>query len=409
MYLTRPHTQTGSMTDTIARPTVPTRAPGAPRPLRHRLVRLAEAATTPLLPDDYLDLFHPLRSGTALRGKVLEVIPETRDAATLVIRPGADWAGHVPGQYVRIGIDVDGVRQWRAYSLTHGPRRDRNISITVKAVPGGTVSPYLVHRTRPGTLVHLEQATGDFVLPPSMVEPVETSVTGTKLLFVTAGSGVTPVIGMLRNLFPSTDEGVVGLDKLDDRDGHGLDVVVVHVAPSEPDSIFLRDLSALDAAGAIRLVARYDDVHGLLDVARLADLVPDLAERTTYACGPGGLLDALEEHHAGVGLPLFTEQFRPAVIEAGEGGRVTFGRSGATVDADGATPILVAGEDAGVLMPSGCRMGVCYSCVVPLKEGAVRDLRSGDLTTAVPGETNPDGVLVQTCINAAAGPCTFDL
>src|SRR3712207_9001601 len=87
-----------------------------PRPraatLRAQVVRLAEAATTPLLPSDYLDLFAPLRSGADLRGRIEEVRPETADAATLVIRPGADWAGHVPGQYVRIGVDVDGVRHW---------------------------------------------------------------------------------------------------------------------------------------------------------------------------------------------------------------------------------------------------------------------------------------------------------
>jgi ferredoxin-NADP reductase len=299
---------------------------------------------------------------------------------------------------VRVGVDVDGVRQWRAYSLTHGPRRDGFISITVKAVPGGTVSPFLVHHTRPGTLVHLEQASGDFVLPTAPDGPAA----GT-FLFVTAGSGVTPVIGMLRNLFPSTDEGVVVLPRSRD-----LDIVVVHVAPSEPASIFLRDLQALDQAGAVRLVARYDDQHGVLDVADLADLVPDLAERTTYACGPGGLLEAIEQHHAAAGLPLQTEQFRATTVVVGEGGEVTFGRTGAVVEADGSTPILEAGEAAGVLMPSGCRMGVCYSCVTPLLSGAVRDLRSGDLTTAVPGETDPGGVLVQTCINAAAGPCTFD-
>jgi ferredoxin-NADP reductase len=375
------------MTDTIARPTVPTRR------LRGRLAKLAEAAATPLVPADYLDLFSPLRAGADLRGRVVEVVPETRDAATLVIRPGADWTGHVPGQYVRVGIDVDGVRQWRAYSLTHGPRRDGFISITVKAVPDGTVSPYLVHRTEPGTLVHLEQATGDFVLAEGPG----------KLLFVTAGSGVTPVIGMLRNLFPSTDEGVLVLPRSKD-----LDIVVVHVAPSEPDSIFLSDLKALAAAGAVELVARYDDVHGVLDVDDLATPVPDLDERTTYACGPGGLLDAIAEHHDQAGLPLYTEQFRATTVVAGEGGEVTFGRSGTVVEADGSTPILEAGEGAGVLMPSGCRMGVCYSCVSPLVSGAVRDLRNGEVTTAVPGETDPGGVLVQTCINAAAGPCTFD-
>jgi ferredoxin-NADP reductase len=360
--------------------------------LRARIGRLAEAATTPLLPADYLDLVAPLRSGTDLRARIVSVTPETRDAATLVLKPGADWAGHVPGQYLRIGIDVDGVREWRAYSLTHGPRVDGLISITVKAVPDGKVSNHLVHVAKPGTLVHLEQATGDFVLDPAQ----------TKLLFVTAGSGVTPVIGMLRNLFPVTDSGVVDLPRSAD-----LDVVVVHVAPSEPDSIFLDNLRELAGHGAITLVPRYDDVHGVLDVAELAALVPDLAERTTYACGPGGLLDALTEHHESAGLPLFTEQFRAGFLEAGEGGTLTLA-DGRTVEADGATPLLDVAEAAGALMPSGCRMGVCFGCVIPLKEGAVRDLRNGAITTVDPISSAAGGVPIQTCISAAAGACSID-
>jgi len=367
-----------------------TSAPRARLTLRHRALRLVEAATTPHLPADYLDLFDPLRPGADLRGRIESVQHETSDAVTLVIRPGADWRGHVPGQYVRIGVDVDGIRQWRAYSLTHGPRADGRISVTVKAVPDGTVSHHLVHRVKVGTLVHLEQAAGEFVLPTD----------GGKLLFVTAGSGITPVIGMLRNLFPVTDAGAVRLPR-----SAGYDIVVVHVAPSEPQSIFLDNLRELDGEGLIRLEARYDDQHGVLDVADLADLVPDLAERTTFACGPAGLLEALETHHEERGLPLLTEQFRVATIVVGDGGRVTFENAGTTVEADGATPILDAGEAAGVLMPSGCRMGVCYGCVVPLREGAVRDLRDGALTTAVEG----DGVNIQTCINAAAGPCRIDL
>lgn len=359
--------------------------------LRDRLVRLAEAATTPLLPADYLDLVAPLRSGTDLRARIVSVQPETKDAATLVLRPGADWAGHVPGQYVRIGIDVDGVREWRAYSLTHGPRTDGCISITVKAVPGGKVSNHLVRAARPGTLVHLEQAAGDFVLDE---EPG-------KLLFVTAGSGVTPVVGMLRNLFPVADSGVVELPR-----SAGLDIVVVHIAPSEPDSIFADNLRDLDRHGAIRLVPRYDDVHGVLDVAELASLVPDLAERTTYACGPSGLLDALAEHHQRAGLPLFTEQFRASLVEAGEGGTLTLA-DGRTVEADGATPLLDVAEAAGALMPSGCRMGVCFGCVLPLKEGAVRDLRNGAVTTVDPISSAAGGVPIQTCISAAAGACTL--
>ncbi|KAJ1684121.1 hypothetical protein LUZ63_020690 [Rhynchospora breviuscula] len=358
--------------------------------LRDRLTRVAEAATTPLLPADYLDLFAPLRSGADLRGRIEEIHPETADAATIVIRPGADWAGHVPGQYLRIGIDVDGVRLWRAYSLTHGPRADGRISVTVKAVPDGKVSNHLVHQARPGTLVHLEQAAGEFVLPPE----------GGKFLFVTAGSGITPVIGMLRNLFPATDEGVVRLPR-----SEAFDITVLHVAPSAPDSIFAANLRELADGGAIELVARYDDEHGGLDLADLERLVPDVGARATYACGPAGLLDALAAHHDERGLPLFVEQFRTGTRVVGEGGTLTCSRSGTVVEADGATPLLDVAEDAGVLMPSGCRMGVCFGCVLPLREGSVRDLRNGEITTAEPD----DNVSIQTCVNAAAGPVDLDV
>jgi stearoyl-CoA 9-desaturase NADPH oxidoreductase len=347
--------------------------------LRRRLVMLAERATTPLLPADYLDLFDPLRPGADLRGRIVEVHPETSDAATIVIRPGADWAGHVPGQYVRIGVDVDGVRQWRAYSITSVlDRADGCFTITVKAIPGGKVSNHLVHRARPGTIVQLDQATGDFVLPQQ--RPA-------KSLFVTAGSGVTPVMGMLRNHLPE-------------------DVVVVHSAPTADDVIFGAELRELARTGRIRLVERHTETDGLLDAAALAELVPDLGERSTWACGPVGLLEALEEHWAAAGIAdrLYTERFRARVLVTGEGGTVSFGRSGRSLDVDGATPILDAAEDAGLLMPSGCRMGICYGCVLPLREGAVRDLRTGEVTTAAPG----DGVLVQTCISAAAGACDID-
>src|SRR3546814_15893590 len=114
---------------------------------------------------------------------------------------------------------------------------------------------------------------------------------------------------MLRNLFPDTDTGVLKLERSDD-----LDINVVHGAPSEPDSIFIQNLRELGEADAINLIARYDDEHGVLAVDDLASLVPDLAERTTYACGPAGLLDALGTHHGELGLALLTEPFRPVTL-----------------------------------------------------------------------------------------------
>ena len=367
-----------------------TTGPAPRKGLRERLRRLAEAAVTPLELDDVLDVFHPLRSGAELRGRIVAVHSETAQSATLVIKPSKDWAGHVPGQYVRVGVEVDGVRLWRTYSLTHGPRPDRCISLTVKAIPDGVVSNHLVHAARPGQMVQLQQAEGEFVLPQPLPG---------KLLLVTAGSGITPVIGMLRNLFSRSTRVAT-------------DITLVHVNVNADTAMFRDELRAHAAAGNIKLVERYDEHHGRLDVADLATLVPDFTERLTYACGPAGLLDALEKHHAEHGLELTTERFRPAVFadlakDGQSGGSVAFA-GGVTVEADGGTPILDAAEGAGVLMPSGCRMGICMGCVLPLKEGAVRDLRNGALTVAVPGETGPAGVPIQTCINAAAGACTID-
>jgi ferredoxin len=185
------------------------------------------------------------------------------------------------------------------------------------------------------------------------------------------------------------------------------DVVVVHAAPSKHDVIFGGELRMLAKAGAITLHENHDDTDGFLTAERLVELVPDLADREAWACGPTGLLDVLEKLYDDKGIPdqLHTERFRPVVINPGDGGTVTFEQSGATAEVDGATTLLAAGEEAGVLMPSGCRMGICFGCVLPLKEGAVRDLRNGEVTTAVDG----DNVKIQTCISAAAGPCHLEI
>jgi len=298
----------------------------------------------------------------------------------VVIKPGGAWRGHTPGQYVRIGIDVDGVRQWRAYSLTSKTNRtDGFIAITTKAITGGKVSNHLVRRATVGTIVQLDQAAGDFTL---------SHPTPPKILFLTAGSGITPVMGMLRNIA--------------DRDS---DIVVIHSAPTKNDVIFGAELRLMASQGRIRLVEKHTDADGILDVTHLDGLVEDLAERQTWACGPAGLLDALDQRFTqdGIADRLHTEHFRPTIIATGDGGTVTFAKTGAVAEAGGAQTLLDAGEAAGVLMPSGCRMGICFGCVAPLRQGSVRDLRTGEITTAA------DGVVIQTCVSGAAGACDIDL
>jgi len=351
--------------------------------LRGPIRRLAERITTPLVPADYLDVLDPLRSGAALCGRIVAINPETRDAVTVVIRPGRGWPPHIPGQYVRVGVDVDGVRQWRSYSLTSRLGSSGGfIAITVKAVPGGVVSNYLVRRATVGTLLHLDEPAGDFTLG----DPAPAGI-----LFVTAGSGITPVMGMLRNMANRVKT----------------DIVVVHSAPTHADVIFGGELRMLAARGRIRLVEVHTDTDGMLTVGALRSLVADLDDRRTWACGPAGLLDVLETAWATAGIAdqLHTERFRPSAIATGDGGTVTFSATGTTVEDDGHGSLLETGEAAGVLMPSGCRMGICFGCVAPLRRGAVKDMRTGQLTTAGEG----DGVVIQTCISAAAGNCDIEL
>ena len=361
-----------------------------PRPARGVLPALtsgvwkvAAAAATPIVPTEILDMIAPLRAGAELRGRIVAIHRETDDAATVVIRPGKSWRGHIPGQYIRIGIDIDGVRHWRAYSLTsRSDAADGTISITPKAIPDGLVSNHLVRDARPGTLVMLDQAIGDFVLPATLPA---------KILFVTGGSGITPVMGMLRNLplHPAAD------------------IMLLHSAPQPQDVVFAAELAERAASGQIRLSVRHTDVDGMLDFAGLDAEVPDWRERKVWVCGPTGLLDAAEMHWAAHELTdaLHVERFRPTIIEPGEGGEITLLDSGLTIDADGSTPILDAAEDAGVLMTSGCRMGICFGCVVTMRQGAIRDLRTGEITTVEPGDELP----IQTCINAVAGSCDLEV
>ena len=352
-------------------------------PALHALRTLAARVTTPLLPDDYLHLANPLWSARELRGRVLEVRRETEDSATLVIKPGWGFSfDYEPGQYVGIGVLMDGRWRWRSYSLTSSPvTRERTITITVKAMAEGFHSTHLVGGLAPGTIIRLAAPQGNFVMP----DPAPASV-----LFLTAGSGITPVMSMLRTLA---------------RRDQITDVEHLHSAPTESDVMFASELSELaETKHGYRLRVRATRTHGRLDLAGLDAEVPDWRERQTWACGPEGLLAEAERVWAAAGVSdrLHLERFAVTRAAAqGTGGTVTFERSGKTVSADAATSLMDAGETVGVRMPFGCRMGICQSCVVSLVDGHVRDLRTG-------AEHEP-GTRVQTCVSAAAGDCVLDV
>jgi stearoyl-CoA 9-desaturase NADPH oxidoreductase len=370
---------TGNVVDTM-----PTTVAGVDtHPGVYALRKLAQRITTPLLPDDYTRLANPLWSARELRGRILDVRRETQDSATLVIKPGWGFSfDYQPGQYMGIGLLVDGRWRWRSYSLTSAPVKGaRTVTITVKAMPEGFLSTHLVGGVKPGTIVRLAAPRGNFVLP----DPAPPAV-----LFITAGSGVTPVMSMLRTL--------VRRDQI-------TDVIHLHSAPTAAEVMFGEELDQLarDHAG-YRLQLRTTRSQGRLDLRRLDDEVPDWRDRQTWACGPEAMLNAAERawSTAGVGQRLHLERFAVSrAAPAGAGGTVTFSKSGKSTDADAATSLMDAGEQMGVQMPFGCRMGICQSCVVGLVDGHVRDLRTGVV--------HEPGTRVQTCISAASGDCTLDV
>jgi ferredoxin-NADP reductase len=356
--------------------------PNVPR-LQRAVLRAVRAFSTPLLPDDYLELINPLWSTRELRGRIERIDQVTRDAATVLIKPGYRWEGHRAGQYCRIGVDIKGVRHWRAYSLTSDPDRpDGCISITPKLVEGGVVSPYLVRHGRPGAIVSLGGVEGEFVLP----DPPPG-----QLLFISAGSGITPIMSMLRHL--------AGCGQL-------TDAVLLHSARTPDEVIFGGELRQLERRHeGFHLHEQHTRAMGRLAPERLDQLCPDWREREAFISGPGPMLDALTEHweRAGLQEKLHLERFQPKLeAEPGEGGTITFLRSRRQVEADGTKPILVCGEEAGLQLPFGCREGICHTCVGTLRRGRVRDLRNGNVC-------GQEGQPTRTCINAPEGPVEIEL
>jgi stearoyl-CoA 9-desaturase NADPH oxidoreductase len=328
----------------------------------------------------WLGKVDPTWSLGEIRARVLAVVDETPDTKTFVLRPNSAWRGHRAGQHTMIEVEIDGVRVRRCYSLSSAP--DELPAITVKRAPGGRVSGWLHDRVRPGHVLRMTAAGGDFLLP----EPVPP-----KLLLLGGGSGVTPLMSMLRDL--------AARDRVSD-------LVFVHHARSREDAIFCRALSdlAMRHRGLRLHLGLSDGTSGLgrFDEARLRELVPDFAERDTFLCGPPGLMQRVERLWADAGAAgrLRRERFVAAPAPAQVGGRedaptvrVSLTRSGRSFAASSGT-LLEQLERAGERPRFGCRMGICQSCKCRKRSGRVENLVSG----AVSNEPEED---IQPCISVA--------
>jgi ferredoxin-NADP reductase len=353
---------------------------------RRSLLKGARALTTPLVPDDYIELLNPMWSTRELQGRVVRIKRETADAATVVVEPNFPWPGHEPGQYIRIGTEIDGIRHWRAYSLTSDPEHPKGlVSITVKHVEEGKMSPWFLTKAEHGSTVFLGDVEGTFTLPEERPE---------KAFMLSAGSGITPIMSMIRGLA---------------REDALTDVVHIHSVHEEDDFIFADMLRALaEKNPGYDLKLHVSSEKGRIEPKDLDSICKDWRDRDTFASGPGELLDGLKEHWSEETDPelLRMERFQPVIgegdAEVGEGGTVHFRVTEVEAECEQGVSILVGGEEAGGTLPYGCRMGICHTCVGRLCQGKLRDLRTGE----VHGE---EGQMVRTCVNAPEGHVEIDL
>ena len=356
--------------------------------LGHRILGsgLVEALAAPHGVDRYLELVRPGWSLRELRAEITAVRHPAPESVTLTLRPNHLWRGFHAGQFVRCTVEIDGSRRARCYSpASSAHRADGQIELTVRSHPEGAVSRFLHDHAAPGMIVGLEPAAGDFVLPVERPE---------RIALISGGSGITPVMSMLRTLL---DEG------------HRGQIAFLHYART-PDRVpYARELEEIGAQAANvavgfaytrggpagQLVGRFTRDH-------LHALGADLAASETYVCGPPGLIDAVRA--AGDPELVHSESFVPPalVLDTGDAvGAVSFARSGVDAPNTGAT-LLEQAEAAGLKPAHGCRMGICHTCTCRKLAGDVRNAVTGEISSA-------EDVDIQICISVPAGSVALDL
>jgi stearoyl-CoA 9-desaturase NADPH oxidoreductase len=333
-------------------------------------------------------LLHPLNDGRAwdgllqrvdaraslreVRARIVERIDEDADTVSLWLAPNRRWRGHLAGQHVAVGIEIDGVLRWRSFSLSAAPRADRRLRLTIRRNGEGGVSDWIVRHAQAGMVWTLSQAQGDFQLPQSLPPA---------LLLVGAGSGMTPILALLEALAARRYAGAVHL---------------LQLARDPASALFAAELTALrEALPGLehRLHLSSHEGRWTIDDPLLQPL---LVARPTWVCGPPGLLDALLARHAAIGrAALQHERFAaPAPARAPDAPlavRCTTSEQSFTV-VDGRS-LLDAAEAAGLTPAAGCRRGLCRTCLCRKQHGTVRNLLTGHASS------EPDE-WIQLCISA---------
>lgn len=331
---------------------------------------LADLLTGPHGVDRYTELVSPTWTRNDARARVVAVRRATPRSVTLLLEPNDAFPGFRAGQHINLTVDIDGRRRTRCYSPASAEGQ-RLIELTIGRHEPGLVSDHLFRNARPGMVVGLDKVGGDFVLP---------AIRPRRVLLISGGSGITPVMSMLRTLIAERYAGRVSF---------------IHYARTPEEACYRDELAAMPRVRVLHGYTRTPDAGDLqgyfdADHLRAAMAEPD----AVYVCGPPALVAAVREQRPDA----ISESFVPpdfAVPADPSGGRVTFLGSTISVVDDG-RPLLEQAESAGLQPASGCRMGICHSCTCRKTGGTVRNLITGAISTAESED-------IQICVSVPVG------
>ncbi|MTI15064.1 hybrid-cluster NAD(P)-dependent oxidoreductase [Sansalvadorimonas verongulae] len=317
-----------------------------------------------------------------------QVIRETADISTFVFQTEQKTRFQFkPGQFITLIQEIDGEKVYRSYSMSSTPSRPYTLNLTIQRVEGGKMSNWLFENLKPGSRI---QATG----PDGVFNIVD--IPAKKVLFISASSGITPVMSMSRWL----------LDTCADAD-----IRFLHCAASESGVVFRRELELLDAQhDNFNLSTVLDDRDGLLNQEMLQQLVPDLHSRDLFICGSPGYINAVREmvESAGFNMDQFHQEFFNADTikeieertegatdaEVAEGFEVKLEKTGAAVTVDPSELLVDVLQGQGAPVIAACRAGVCGACKVQILDGEVD---SSSQMTLTPEEIEQGYVLSCSC------------
>ncbi len=349
---------------------------------------LVRALTAPYGPEGFIELVAPRFSLGEVRAEVVRVERPTQGSVTLHLRGNRNWGGFRAGQFVTVAVEIDGRRHTRCYSPAcseHG--RGRDLELTIRAHPHGLVSRHLNATARRGLVLGLSQPSGEFVLPERRPD---------HLVLISGGSGITPVLAMLRTLLDEDHPGRVSF------------VHYTQHAGAHPYRELLERLTRHRPHIQVHVVGtrdgKLDRRRPRLSQRRLKTLDPRFEDAEAYVCGPPSLIAATRAiwERAGVGERVHSESFLPATVAAGtQGGRIRFAGSDVEVSSDGRS-LLEQAEHAGLTPTYGCRMGICRTCTTRKLSGRVRDVRGG-------GPSSEEAQDVQLCVCVPEGDVELEL